>query len=202
MKKLMIVALLFASAFVGKVAFAGIPEPDNAGIKLRLTGDVQTDPVRVYKLVRNASRDANTGGIASTDVCVYNVISDDGVTVTLTLTSADTTVAGIAVTAIATSDAVGSDQSLAGDWGRRNWGWIQVYGPTFARVKAGGTNGHVAGGIWYTSSDLGCVTGVTTLAADSGSVTTAQKTASARGGFFFDAVTVANTQEEVFVNLE
>ena len=203
MKKLNLIALLLISGLiVSSSAYATTPNPDQPGIVKKLTGTTGWEPTRVYKLVRNASRDANTSGIVSRDVTVYSTISDDGVTVTLTLSSADTAVAGIAVTTIETSDATGTDNSAQADYGRRNWGWIQVHGPTFARVKAGGANGALAGDAWITSRDLGAITAFPTLVSNANSITVAGKSAAARGGFFFDDVAAADTQAEVFVNLE
>lgn len=155
-------------------------------------------PVRVLKLVRYASRDANATSILSGDVVVYDTVSDDGVTVTRTITSADATIAGIAATTIFSAD--GSSTSAQEDSYHRNWGWIIVHGPATATVTAGGTNGATVGTPFYTSRDEGRVAGMSTGAgADQAAVL---RMATSTGGFFQDTPAASDTSVDVFVKLE
>ena len=87
------------------------------------------DPVRVYQLVRFGLYGNSTQPVSNGDVLIWDLVSDDGVTVgrvgASTAVSVDA-VAGVAVGVIATAD--NQSSSAANDLGRRNWGFIQVYG--------------------------------------------------------------------------
>ena len=195
-------AILFASALflIPGLGYA-IDEPSIAAWenKSRATGDSQ--PVRVLKMVRNQARGQDTATLASGDAVSYSTVSDDGITIGVSTVSGDAAFAGILATAIPTADS--DSVRFQDDRGRRNWGWSIVHGPANAAVTAGGTNGHSAGDLLITSEDDGKVT---TLELRNGAtlVSTAEmrKVVGGRGGFFFDAVTAANTREEVFVELE
>lgn len=169
----------------------------------RNAGGRQSDPVRVLKLVRNASRDAvasgwiSTTGFASGDAVRYDLISDDGVTVAYSAAnSGDSAFAGICVTLIPSAESAST--SALDDIGKRNWGWILVHGPVIANISVGGTNAHSAGDPFIMSNDFGKVT---TFGNTTGSAV-GSTLKQGRGGFFLDAVTAANSSEEVFVQAE
>ena len=126
-------------------------------------------------------------------------VSDDGITIGTTTTSADTAFAGILATSISSGDATST--SFRDDRGRRNWGWVIVHGPANANVTAGGTSAHSVGDPMITSTD---VAKVTTYRNET--LPTLGKTilvqAYAAKGYFMDAAVAANTVEEVFVMAE
>lgn len=155
-------------------------------------------PVRVLKMVRYGNNVDIGAAIVSRDVLVYDLVSDDGITVTISTVSADAHLAGIAVTAIQTADSTST--RAADDWGRRNWGWAIVHGPAIVAVTAGGTNGNSVGDPWIPSADDGRATTVPTQ--DRTTAAGAMAVARSKGGFFMDAAVAADTAVEVFVNLE
>lgn len=161
-------------------------------------GKAGTTQVTTLKWVRNCSRALSTGNIASGDVVVYSTVSDDGISVLKTTTSADGAIAGIAVTAILTAD--GASTSAFDDAGRRNWGWILVHGKTFANASAGGTNGNAVGAGFITSTDAGAITAVQTGATTA--LDNLTKGITGIGGFFYDAADGTSTSYEVQVDLE
>jgi len=195
--KIITLSALIAFGFAG-TAFA-LPAPvENDGPFTPKGGAAkQWQPVRIMKLVRNSDRGANSAGIDSGDVVVYDTtqFSRDGVTVRTTTTSGDGAIAGIAVTDIATSDTVSTSTSAIDDAGKRNWGFIIVHGPALADCTSG-TCGAVAGNVFRTSSDAGAIG---TPVATSGHYD-AQNTNARIGGFFYE--TPAGGQARVFVTLE
>ena len=202
-------SLLSLSLVVMLLGISGIaqavPDPNfSTWIVKRQTGGKQSDSVRVIKLVRLSTVNPNGTSVVSGDVLVYDTVSDDGVSVRLTTTSADGAIAGIACTAIATSDNVGTINSAADHVGGNNWGYIVVHGPANAKVSSGHAANFAVGDRFITSGDSGAIgepqtiQGAVTLANLNEAAVTAQKT----GGFTFDAGTVGDTSIEVFVNLE
>lgn len=197
MRKL-ILAISLAAVMSSGIAFA-FDNPSDIGEIKKVRGTDQAVPTKVFKLVRLAASGPNDASVVSGDAVRYSIISDDGVTIALTTTSADNAFAGIAVTAIATSDsAVGT--TAADDVGRRNWGYIQIHGPCLANISAGGTNGALVGQGFITSTDSGKITGLQTGALTSLSSLAGQINGS--HGFFLDTPAVGDTQVEVFVENE
>lgn len=134
MKRFKLVALLAAiSLLSASTSFAGYDEGAFVNKKLESGGTSDT-PVRVYTLVRNPSFGALGGigniGFSTGDVLIWDPISDDGITVNEVgrggITLCSDAVAGVAVGEIPTADVQAS--SAAADVGRRNWGYVQVYG--------------------------------------------------------------------------
>lgn len=201
MKKL---SFLFILALVlGAGQAYAIDEPTIRGWKNKSDQAQHTwDQTTILKFVRNGQMGANTTSIQSGDAVVYSAFSDDGVSVMLTTTSADGGFAGIAVTPIPTCDQ-SSVTTWRDDIGRRNWGWVLVHGKTFAKVTAGGSNGHAAGDFFITSADSGAITTISNRANATLPVTAGgAREIAASGGIFLDAATAANTVEEVFVRAE
>lgn len=193
MKKYISLMLLVGFVLMQGVGFAAT-EPSDTGIRKRVVGASASVPTKVFQLVRFANRGANAI-VNSGDVVVWDTNSDDGVTVALTTTSGDGSIAGIAVSQIVSPDSGSS--SAADDEGRNNWGYIQVYGPALANITAGGAgaNGAVTKP-FITSTDSGVITGYV-----EGEVI-ANALATRVGGFFLDTPAATATQVEVFVATE
>lgn len=203
MRKLILALSLLTFSF-GGVAFA-VDLPSNPGMVKRITGATQGTPTRVYKLVRFASNvlGGSVQTISAGEAVVYDTISDDGITIRRTTTSADGAFAGIAVTSIVSNDNR-TGTSADDDAGNENWGYIIVHGPTTALVTGSGINGAnnaSVGDPVITSSDSGAVTtfvGTTSL----GSGGNEAKRFGNKGGFFMDAPTDQSNTIDVFINLE
>lgn len=195
---------LFLAVLIASPAFAlGAAGRDGvtvSGAKIKeVVSAKDSDPVREIKLVRFSL--TNLPAVVSGDVLVYDTLSfDDGITVRKTTTSADGTVAGVAVTAIQTSDST-ETSTAATDLGRRNWGYVIIHGPIQAKISAGGGNGCSAGDSAVTSSDSGAIT---TLETVNGSTVTGAllKKANGKFGFFMDACDGSSALQKVFVENE
>lgn len=120
MSKLMrLLALSLATVtWFASSSFAAIDEPDAPSVQLRVEGATQDTAVREHVLVRLGAIGNSATQIVSGDAVVWDTVSDDGVTVRLTTTSADGAFAGIAVGTIPTADAAST--SAFDDVGRRN----------------------------------------------------------------------------------
>ena len=206
MKKFTFLASFLLSAFLlGTGVAHAVNEPTLQGwdnkskFAQQVPGAGGSTQTTVLKFVRYGESAQNGAQIVSGDAVVYDSISDDGITIDLTTTSADGTFAGLAVVVIPTSDST-TVTSAFSDVGRRNWGWILVHGRASANVTAGGTNNNAVGDILITSSDAGKVT---TLV-NTGTPTAADnyKGTRGRGGFFFDAADGSSTVVDVFVRAE
>lgn len=174
--------------------------PYNIG-EIKGTPRKQGEPVRTYKLVRYSTRGANITSLASNDVVIYDLASDDSVSVRRNTASAEAAVAGVVDMTILTPDSAST--SAFDDAGKRNWGYIIVHGPATVKTQAGGTNGNVAGAIWVTSRDAGSATTLEAVSSnDVSSVGNFAKASSAFGGFFYQTADAAATTASVFVRLE
>ena len=186
MRKLSIL-LSLAILLSGGVAIA-YQEASDPGIK-EASGGTVAQGVKVYQLVRNPNAGANDATFVSTDVVLWDTISDDGVTVNKTtdlgITTSTDAVAGVVVGEIPSAEAVGVVNSAADDLGNRNWGYIQTYGVALAKsgeVQVGGALG--AGPVAVRANRLGAIgtqDGTSTL------------------GFALDAV--ASTQGETVIEV-
>ena len=183
---------LFAIAFLigGGVAFAEYKEGSFANTKEEHPGPA-SNPVRVYTLVRYPDLGATGTQTALTngDVVIWDLVSDDGVTVNLIGEGgavSNDAVAGVVVGDILTPEVNGN--TAVQDLGKRNWGYIQVYGlHTSTKVDA---------------STITVGTGLTTSA-------TARRAGTARAGgalnggatlgFAYDTSSASAENAEVFV---
>lgn len=202
MRKYFLIALSAILATSG-VAFAAIDQPTGVGEIKKVRGSDQSEQTRVFKLVRNPDRSQNGATIVSGDAVVYSLISDDGISITRTTTSADGAFAGIAVTNIPTSDASVSG-GVWDDVARRNWGYIQVHGMTTANITAGGAANCTAGDAFITSTDAGQISCLQNVSAalEQGQLNVAVRR-NAKGGFVYDAPAAAtDTTIEVQVEKE
>lgn len=211
-KSLLVLIALLVTTFSG-VSFADSPPETTfqSAQKKMMAGQEQGTPTRILKLVRYASGDPSSPSTASGDAVTYSLISDDGVTIAYTATSADGAIAGILATIIESAD--GTSVVAQDDAGRRNWGWMVVHGPMTGRSVAGGTNAHSAGDPFYTSRDAGAITSLETtfMSSDQGGSSNAgldllhvneRKAAVSKGGFFMDAADGTTTRWDIFVMLE
>ena len=201
MRKLIrLLAVPVIVVLLGGIAYA-TPQPSDPGELKGPVGLRQSTARKVYQLVRYAEQGATSVPLASGEVVVWDTISDDGVTIDVTTTSADGSIAGIAVTSFETADVIGPASNQEG---RRNWGFIQVYGPALAYVNRGGGNAYAAGDPFITSVDSGAVTrfeASTATYLNGQIITTINR--SRKGGFFMDASAGAgDDRAEVFISLE
>lgn len=116
----------------------------NANAKREIPGAPGYVAYREYQLVRWAeNRPSPVGGnLSAGDVVVADCVSDDGVTIAIVgATNSVDAVKGVVVsTAIQTCDVTGT--TAATDFGRRNWGYIQVKGLcTTVNMISGGAAG-------------------------------------------------------------
>jgi hypothetical protein len=123
-----IVSFVALLTLVSGSAFATQDSDGRASDKREIAGAPGFVPYKEYQLVRYADVAANQSSLTSGDVVVWNCVSDDGVTIDLVgATNSADAVAGVVVsTVIQTAEAVGMTPGI--DYGRRNWGWIQVKG--------------------------------------------------------------------------
>lgn len=135
-----IFALLAILMIASGVAYA-VQSPDGNAHANRETGAPGYIPYREYQLVRYSESGPNGTSLTAGDVVIWDTVSDDGVSVGLvgTVGSSDA-VAGVVVsTAIQTVELSGVTMTASLDYGRRNWGWIQVRGyNTNVNVVGGG----------------------------------------------------------------
>lgn len=127
----------------GLVYAQGDEGTTGANTKREISGALGYVPYKELQLVRYAETQ-NLGSLALSagDVVVWNTISDDGVTIGLVGTTGSVdSVAGVVVsTIINTADSTGTTPGV--DYGRRNWGFIQVRGLCpVVNVTSGGPAG-------------------------------------------------------------
>lgn len=185
MKKLILV-LAFLVGFGGS-AFASYDEGAEINKKLS-SGGPASSPVRIYTLVRYPECAANSVGVSAGDVVVWDIVSDDGVTINLvgaSQTGSLDTVAGVIVGTIPTADSTTAKTAVA-DLGRRNWGYLQVYGLNSA-TKVDGTT--IAAGQAVSAS-------ATARRASNASNPAANRVL----GFAYDASSASGEAAEIFIN--
>jgi len=214
MKK--IISLFVALGFVLCATHAyAITQPDFPGIKKSIIGGRQSEAVRVYKRVRYAMTNPLKYSISANEVVIYDMISDDGYTISKSGVSADTAIAGIAVTEIQSAPA-GTITDGRDHEGKRNWGYIQVHGPCIAKVLY---TSPTVGDPFITSADNSITTGASVTDRAVGSVGTFEadhvilagtagdsifdlRQLAAVGGFFMDTPTAGVLTTDVFIMLE
>ena len=192
MRKLYSLLLIALSVMVSSTAYAA-NDPTYGSWENGSSATTDREPTRVLRFFRFSDYDANDTTIASGDALVLDNVSDDGITVIRTTSSADSALVAIACVAIPTADT--SSTTFRDDRGHRNWGWGVVSGKADANLTAGGNNSPTAGVSFITSGDAGTVTAAMSIN-DSGAV------ARGRGGFFMDTVAAGDTSAEVYVQLE
>jgi len=187
MKKLL--SFVAIVSLLGSVAFAYDEGSTGPNLK-RSIGAPASYPVKVLQLVRNGENGANESAMSNGDVVIWDCNSDDGVSVTYIGTGGNPStstdaVAGVVVGSIPTAETTGT--TAVTDVGKRNWGYIQVYGLHSAtRVTAV----PITAGEGLRAS--------ATRGAAIGSGTTGPTASDASLGFAFDTSSSAGTAE-VFV---
>lgn len=137
MKKLIYGFLIASFLISGGVAFAGDYDESGAirNTKLQHPGQA-SDPCKVVEFVRWADAGPNQPSLTSGDVVIWDLLSDDGVTISLVqalvanadIASSSDAVAGVCIGTIPTAETNIGGLSPAASEGRRNWGYIQIYG--------------------------------------------------------------------------
>ena len=114
------------------------------------SGGATSDPVRVYQLVRYPETGANRTTLSAGEVVIWDVISDDGVTVNspaaVGITTSTDAVAGVVVSSLGIPTADNVTGTAVTDMGKRNWGYIQTYGLCSSVMIEPLTGGNVAAG--------------------------------------------------------
>jgi hypothetical protein len=150
--------------------------------------------------VRNSfigSTPALTNHISVDSIVIWDTVSDDGRSVTLTTTSADSRVAGVVVgSSILTSEAGTIGNTATQHIGKRNWGWIQTYGKCEVSVDA--TSTLVAGYAIGCGTLYGQASGFSPLSGGSTIVAT-HAANMGMAGFAYDNATASATDVEVFL---
>ena len=186
---------LLAFILVAGIAFAATPgyrsSPGTGDIMGQ--GKYQSDPHKIFRMVRYIPR-TYSGAIAlsADSIVIWDLTSDDGVTITTTSTSYDSAVAGIIVQNALTPDAVCCN-SAADDRGKRNWTWLQTYG--LSQVNVTPNTAVVSAGAALAAS---AVAGEAVPFIGGGTASTTQGMA----GFFYDAAAAGADDVEVFLNID
>lgn len=193
MKKRIFLFTIAALLIAGQVFAATPGYRQNPG-----TGDIlgqgkyQQDAHKIFRMVRYVPVTySGAATLAADSIVIWNLTSDDGVTVTTTTTSSDSAVAGILVTQALTPDTDGN--TAAQDVGQGNWTWLQTYGLAQADV-VGSVITTTAGDAMGTSTTAGEVV------QHVGSIDNPREQGVA--GFFFDASAADAANVEVFIRLD
>lgn len=156
------------------------------------------DPVRNYMLVRFGEQGVNTAGLTQGDVVVWDIASDDGVSVNVVDVGGQPSVSNDAVAGVVISPTIptqdGAGNTAAQDIGRRNWGYIQTYGlNNDANVSVGTADPSCTAGDGLrasgTAKNASCIP-TSTIPASGGGATL---------GFIYDTVTSTQADTEIFI---
>lgn len=143
-------------SLVSGLAYA-YTDDGNVNVKREMQGAPASVAYREYQLVRWAENGPSpTGGnLSAGDVVVGDCVSDDGITIAIVgSTNSVDAVRGVVVSpSIQSCDTTGT--TAITDFGRRNWGYIQVRGLcTKVNTYAGG----VAGSSLVAAAQVRCAT--------------------------------------------
>lgn len=153
-------------------------------------GKYQSDPHKIFRMVRYVQLTHDNASTVDADaIMVWSLQEDDGVTITTSTTSSDSTVAGIIVTRALTQDTDGN--TAAQDRGKDNWTWLQTYGLSQADVASTGGVGQFAGSKFGTSATAGLIAGFVP--------NTTNPELNGAAGFVYDASAASATDIEVFL---
>lgn len=187
-----LISLFTLLALLSGVAYA-YDADGNANVKREIAGAPGYLAYREYQLVRWAENAASpTGGnLSAGDVVVADCVSDDGITIAvISSTNSTDAVRGVVVSSTIQSSEVTGTTAIT-DFGRRNWGYIQVKGLcTTVNMISGPA---VAGGSLVASSSVRCATAAATVA--TGTIGTKRVM-----GFAYDASGSGNANE-VYIDL-
>lgn len=191
------IVAVFASSLVLAATPAHRQSPGTGEIMGQ--GKAASDAHKTFRLVRYVPPSGNNDSITLTadSIVVWDVLSDDGVTVTTTTKSGDNAVAGIMVIATLTPQLGTLGNSASADLKNVNWGWLQTYGPATALLAPGAVGSLGSAGLAFgTAVNRGRVSAFiqsTTLGASL-----------KEAGFIYDAASsnTEATEIEVFLRLE
>ncbi len=189
---LIIVAVLFMAG----TAFAQTPgfRADPGIGDILGQSKLQSDAHKIFRMVRYVPVTyAGSTALAADSIVVWDVTNDDGVTVTTTTLSSDSTVAGIIVQQALTPESGNENNTAAQDRGERNWTWLQTFGLSQVDLVAT-VSDSVAGEAMGTSTTAGEAT-VHQYAGPAALDPLSQGMA----GFFVDAATAGANDVEVFL---
>ena len=194
MRKRLFISLL-AVLFVAGIAFAqqrGSSSDPGVGDILGQKG-LQDQGNKIFRMVRYVPPTwSGSDALATESIVVWDLSSDDGVTVTTTTVSCDSAVAGIIVAQALTPQVDGN--TAAQDRGKRNWTWLQTYGVSQVRVESG-ADINTAGDAMGTSTVAGEATFFDVN-------NTTNPRAMGNAGFFYDTASASDDDVEVFIRLD
>jgi len=194
-----IIALLFVALLIGGVAFAATPgNRVSPGVGyIPEQGGTISDAQKTFRMVRYmpASATNNSATLSADTIVIWDLTSDDGITVTTSTTSGDTAVAGIIANAALTPDFGAIGRTAKQDRNKRNWTWLQTYG--LADVYLADTGNLTVKGAFGTSTVAGEAQGNITWGSATGTV-------QGVAGFAYDTAGPGDgiTTYEVFVRCE
>lgn len=153
-------------------------------------GKYQSDAHKIFRMVRYVPATySGATTLAKDSIVIWDLSSDDGVTVTTTTTSSDSAVAGIIVTQALTPDTDGN--TAVQDRGKVNWTWLQTYGLSQVdNLLILSAAGHAMG------------TSTTAGEANPHLGNSTNPRAQGMAGFFYDASAAAQTDVECFLTLD
>ena len=188
MKRFLFLAL--AILLMGGVAFADTPgSTQDPGVgDIMGQGKFQSDPHRIFRMVRTIS----TTDLLADSIVRWDLVEDDGVTISYSPISNDSAVAGIIVNQCLAQETAGN--TAVQDRGKKNWTWLQTYGLSTVRVEAAAYSNVVAGDAMGMSNVSGKATKFlpsTSLAGRNGNA-----------GFFYDTEAITATSAECFLSLD
>lgn len=191
MKK--IISLVLVALLIGTVAYAAQPLASPGEGDIMGAGQFPSDPGKIFRLVRYmpalGTMDSET--LTAESIMIWDLNSDDGVTITESTTSYDSAVAGITAVQTLTSGTVTAcGRTAVLDIGAPNWTWLQTYGKAEVRVQT--TSGTVTAG---DAMSCGSIAG---MACDFLASATASG-ANGNAGFFYDTASAAETDVECFL---
>ena len=197
MKIRKIISLVLIALLMSSVAFAATPGRDLGHGAGDVAGNNSSrydwDPQRTFRLVRYVPTggSANSTTLVTESIVIWDLTSDDGVTVTTTTTSYNSAVAGIIVQAALTPTTLSNTAKQ--DYGLRNWTWLQTYGKAEVRVQT--DSGTVTAGDAMSTGDV---------AGEAADFLASTTDAGAQGyaGFFYDTASGAADDVEVFIRCE
>ena len=188
-----LIAVLLSVFFLGDAAFVqaqGFRANPGTGDVLG-QGKYQSDAHRIFRMVRYVPATySGATTLAADSIVIWDLSSDDGVTVTTTTTSSDTAVAGIIVAEALTPDTDGN--TAAQDAGRVNWTWLQTYG--LSQVDFSTQTGVVAGDAFGTGTTAGEAVGFVSNSNN--------PRAQGIAGFAYDAAAGGDNDVQVFLRLD
>jgi len=199
MKIRKIISLVVIALFVAGSVYAATPgyrlSPGIGENKTTMQGGTQSDPGKTFRMVRyvpaGGTGEATDTTLVAGSIVIWDLVSDDGVTVTTTTTSYDSAVAGIIVQAALTP--VTLSNTAVQDRGGRNWTWLQTHGLSEVRIQTDSST-VTAGDALATGDVAGEAADFLASASDAG--------ANGNAGFFYDTGAAAADNVECFIKCE